>query len=257
MTVTATPAPVVTVTSTGTRATRYLGALALASLLATVVLGLFVSPRDEVQGDAVRMMYVHVPSAWLAYLSFFVTAAASAMYLWRRTMGWDRLAGASAEIGVMFCGLALVTGSLWGRITWGEFWDWNDARLVTTALLFMLYLGYVAYRRLGATPVLRAKRSAVAGLVAFVDVPIVHMSVYWWGTIHQKPTVLRPDLNPEIDGTMLFTLFVGVVAFTLAYFWLVIHRARVIAMEDALGDRQLDDALRERATDAYPGEALA
>jgi heme exporter protein C len=255
MTVTAPPA--ITVTNTGTPATRYLGALALAGLLATAVLGLFVSPPDEVQGDAVRMLYVHVPAAWLAYLSFFVTASASAMYLWKRTLGWDRLAGASAELGVMFCGLTLVVGSLWGRITWGEFWDWNDARLVTTALLFMLYLGYVAYRHLGATPALRAKRSAVAGIIAFVDVPIVHMSVYWWGTVHQKPTVLRPDFDPQMDGTMLFTLFVGVGAFTLAYCWLVIHRARVIALEDALGDRQLDDALRDRATDASPREVLA
>jgi heme exporter protein C len=255
MTVTAPAA--ISVTNTGTRATRYLGGLAIAALLATAVLGLIVSPPDEVQGDAVRMLYLHVPAAWLAYLSFFVTAASSAMYLWKRTLGWDRLAGASAELGVMFCGLTLVVGSLWGRITWGVFWDWNDARLVTTALLFMLYLGYVAYRRLGATPVLRAKRSAVAGIIAFVDVPIVHMSVYWWGTIHQPPTVLRPDFNTQMDGTMLFTLFVAVGAFTLAYFWLVIHRARVIAMEDALGDRQLDDALRERATDAYPREVLA
>jgi heme exporter protein C len=255
MTVTAPAA--ISATNTGTRATRYLGGLAIAALLATAVLGLIVSPPDEVQGDAVRMLYLHVPAAWLAYLSFFVTAASSAMYLWKRTLGWDRLAGASAELGVMFCGLTLVVGSLWGRITWGVFWDWNDARLVTTALLFMLYLGYVAYRRLGATPVLRAKRSAVAGIIAFVDVPIVHMSVYWWGTIHQPPTVLRRDFNTQMDGTMLFTLFVAVGAFTLAYFWLVIHRARVIAMEDALGDRQLDDALRERATDAYPREVLA
>jgi heme exporter protein C len=236
-------------TTTGTRATRYLGAVALAGLAATAVLGLVASPRDEVQGDAVRLMYVHVPSAWLAYLSFFVTAAASVMYLWRRTLGWDRLAGASGELGVMFCALALVTGSLWGRLTWGVFWDWNDARLVTTALLFMLYLGYVAYRRLGTTPVLRARRSAVAGIIAFADVPIVHMSVYWWGTVHQPPSVLRADLDPQIDGTMLFTLFVAVVAFTVAYVWLVIHRARVIAMEDALGDRRLDTALRERATE--------
>lgn len=247
----------ITVTGTATRATRYLGALALAGLLATAVLGLIVSPADEVQGDAVRILYVHVPTAWLAYLSFFVTAAASAMYLWKRTLGWDRLAGASGELGVMFCGLTLVVGALWGRITWGEFWDWNDARLVTTLLLFMLYLGYVAYRRLGATPALRAKRSAVAGIIAFVDVPIVHMSVYWWGTIHQPPSVLRPDFDPQMDGTMLFTLFVAVAAFTLAYFWLVIHRARVMAMEDALGDRMLDTALRERATESHEREVVA
>ena len=145
----------------------------------------------------------------------------------------------------MFTGLALVTGSIWGNLTWGVFWTW-DARLTSTALLFLLFVGYLALRRLPAAPDVRAKRAAIAGIVAFLDVPIVHFSVEWWRGQHQGPTVLRPDLDPQIDGAMLFTLFVGVVAFTLVYVWLMLHRNRVAMMEATLEDRGLEQAIAER-----------
>jgi heme exporter protein C len=240
-------------TTTGTRGSRVLGIAALIALALTVFLGLVASPRDEVQGDAVRLMYVHVPSAWLAYLSFLVTAVSSALYLWKRTrsLAWDRLAGASAEIGVVFTGLALVTGMVWGRITWGFFWTW-DARLTTTALLFVLFLGYLALRRMAANPEQRAKRAAIAGLIAFVDVPIVHMSVNWWRTLHQEPTILRPDMDPQIDGFMLTTLFLAVVAFTIAYIWLLVHRNRVAMLEDLVDAHGLDVAIAERRAEGTP-----
>ena len=120
------------------------------------------------------MLYIHVPTAWLAFLAFGVTALGSALYLFPKTrsLAWDRVAGASAEIGVLYTGLTLVAGSIWGRITWGVYWTW-DARLTTTALLFVLFLGYLALRRLPATHEQRAKRCAIAGLIAFIDVPIV------------------------------------------------------------------------------------
>jgi heme exporter protein C len=239
------------VAGTGTRATRVLGLLALAGLAWLVAFGLLISPEDEVQGDAVRLMYVHVPSAWLAYLAFFVTAVGSILYLIPRTrsLAWDRVAGASAEIGVVFTAFALVTGMVWGRITWGFYWTW-DARLTSTALLFVLFLGYLAVRRLQASPDVRAKRAAIVGVVAFIDVPIVHMSVQWWRTLHQKPTVARLDLDPQIDGIMLFSLFVGVAAFTLVYVWLLVHRMRVAVMEDALDDHGLEVAIAERQAEA-------
>jgi heme exporter protein C len=239
------------VLGTGTRATRVLGALALLGLAWLVTFGLLLSPEDEVQGDAVRLLYVHVPSAWLAYLAFFVTAVGSIAYLIPRTrsLAWDRLAGASAEIGVVFTGFALVTGMVWGRITWGFYWTW-DARLTSTALLFVLFLGYLAIRRLQASPDVRAKRAAIVGVVAFIDVPIVHMSVQWWRTLHQKPTIARMDLDPQIDGIMLFSLFVGVAAFTLVYLWLLVHRMRVAVMEDALDDHGLEVAIAERQAEA-------
>jgi heme exporter protein C len=122
---------------TGTQFTRGLGILVLAGMVLLVVLGLFVSPADVNQGESVRIMYAHVPGAWLAYLAFVITGISSAAYLWKRTrsLTWDRIAGASAEVGVLFMGISLVTGSLWGRITWGTYWTW-DARLTTTAFLF-------------------------------------------------------------------------------------------------------------------------
>jgi heme exporter protein C len=239
------------ITSTGTKGSRVLGTVALAGLAALVAFGWFISPADAVQGDAVRLMYVHVPSAWLAYLSFFVTFVCSVAYLVPKTrsLAWDRVAAASAEIGVLFTGLALVTGMIWGRITWGVFWTW-DARLTSTALLFLLFCGYLALRRMQASPEQRAKRSAILGVVAFVDVPIVHMSVLWWDTLHQDPTVLRTDLDPQIDGLMLTTLMLGVVAFTLTYAWLMVHRLRLGRMEEWVEANALEEAIVERRAEA-------
>jgi len=241
---------------TGTGASRVLGGLAAAGLLWVVVFGLVLSPPDAVQGEYVRYLYLHVPAAWLAYLSFGITALASGLYLWRRTrsLGWDRLAGASAEIGVFFTGLCLLTGSLWGKKTWGTYWAW-DARLTTTALLFLLFLGYLALRRIPALPEVRAKRAAIAGLVAFIDVPIVHKSVEWWRTLHQPATVKVEDA--EIDGLMLFSLFVGVVAFTLLFAWLLLHRTRVAWLEDEVEARGLDLAIAERLAEGRAVDAAA
>ena len=126
-------------------------------------------------------MYIHVPSAWLAYLAFGVTGVSSLAYLWKRTrsLAWDRVAGASAEVGVLFMGITLVSGSLWGRISWGTYWEW-DSRLTTTAFLFVTYIGYLAVRDLGGTHQQRAKRSAVLAVLAMLEVPLVHFSVTWW-----------------------------------------------------------------------------
>jgi heme exporter protein C len=232
-------------TTTGTPATRVLGVVAIAGAVLLVWLGLFATPEDQVQGDAVRPIYVHVPSAWVAYLAFGTTALCSALYLWKRTrsLAFDRFAGAAAEIGVLFTGLALVTGMLWGRITWGVFWTW-DARLTSTSLLFVLFLGYLALRRLPAAPEVRAKRAAVAGLVAFIDVPIVHMSVRWWNTLHQDPTILRSD--PEIEGLMLFTVIFGVAVFSVLFAWMLLHRQRQLWLEDHQLATDVDEAIAER-----------
>lgn len=236
-----------TTTSTGTRATRLLGATALGGVGWLVAFGLGFSPADENQAESVRILYVHVPSAWLAYLAFVVTAVASAVYLFsaRHGIGWDRLAGASAEVGVLFMGITLVSGMLWGRLTWGVFWEW-DARLTTTAFLFVTYVGYLAVRRLGGSHEQRARRSAVLALLAVLEIPLVHWSVRLWRSLHQEATVLRPDGDVKMNGLMLFTLFVGIVAFTLLYVWLVIHRQRTMAAEDALDDAGLDLAIAAR-----------
>ena len=236
---------------TGTRATRLLGVATIVMMGWTAAFGLLFSPADRDQEDAVRIMYVHVPTVWVAYLAFTVTALCSAFYLFRNkhSLGFDRVAGASAEVGVVFMGLTLVTGMLWGRLTWGVYWQW-DARLTTTALLFVSYIGYLAVRGLGGTHHQRAKRSAIVGLLIVLEIPLVHWSVKLWRSLHQEASVLSTDGDVKIDGLMLFSLFVGVVAFTLLYLWLVLHRSRAMAMEDLLEDQGLDEALAARRAEA-------
>jgi heme exporter protein C len=211
----------------GRRGTTVLGALTVVSLAVLVALGLFISDPDRMQRDAVRLMYLHVPAAWIAYLAYGVTSLASALYLWKRTrsLAWDTLAGASAEIGVLFTGLALVAGSIWAKPTWGVWWTW-EPRLITTAVMFIMYVGYLLLRSLSTDVEGRATRAAVIGIVAVVNVPIVHLSVTWMNALHQLPSVLRPG-GPALDERMLATLIVSVVAFTVVYVWMVVARVEI------------------------------
>ena len=237
----------------GTRGTRIIGIATIIAMGWLIAFGLGFSPEDRDQRESVRLLYVHVPTIWIAYLAFIVTAISSVVYFFgkKKSLGWDRLAGASAEIGTAFVAVTLVIGAMWGRLTWGVFWQW-DARLTTTALLFVTYIGYVAVRRLGGTHDQRARRSAVIGMIAVLEIPLVHLSVRLWRSLHQEATVLGTDGNVSMDGLMLFSLFVGVIAFSLLYLWLVIHRTRVMAMEDLLDDRGLDDALAARRAEVVP-----
>ena len=188
------------------------GAVTLALIVGLALA--FTAPPDRLQGDLQRLMYVHVPAAWTGYLAFIVTAIASVQVLrGRSARRWDTLAEAAAEVGVLFTALTLATGSIWGRPVWGVWWTW-DARLVTTALLLLVYVAYLALRRGIDDPRVRARRAAWLGVVAVVQLPIVHMSVVWWRTLHQPPTVLQPD-HPPMDHLMLAALLVNVVAFTL------------------------------------------
>jgi heme exporter protein C len=239
--------------STGTRATRALGIATMIAMGWLVAFGLGFSPADRDQEEAVRILYVHVPTVWLAYLAFIVTAVCSALYLFpkKHSLGFDRFAGASAEIGVVFMALTLVTGMLWGRITWGVFWQW-DARLTTTALMFVSYIGYLAVRRLGGSHHQRAKRSAIIGLLAVLEIPLVHWSVRLWRSLHQEATIANTNGDVQMDGLMLFSLFIGVIAFTMLYGWLLLHRSRAMAMEDLFDDRGLDAALAARRAEGTP-----
>ncbi|MEX2100047.1 MAG: cytochrome c biogenesis protein CcsA [Acidimicrobiia bacterium] len=236
---------------------RALGWATLGALVVLAMFGLWGAPPDRVQDDAQRLMYLHVPAAWIAYLAFGVTSVASALYLWPRTrsMVWDRLAGAAAELGVLFTALTLVLGSLWGRPVWGVWWAW-DARLVTTAVLFFLYMGYLALRRVPAAPQARAKRCAIAALIAFVDVPIVHFSVTWWRTLHQEATVFDPELKAHIHGVMAFTLWWGVFAFSLLFVYLLDKRYHLVVLEEDLEERQVGRAIEERIASAAPPEKV-
>ena len=201
-----------------------------------IALSLFRSmtvAADVTQGDVQRIMYVHVPSAWLAFLAFAVTVVGSVAWLRTRNRRWDRLAASSAEIGVVFTGLAILAGMIWARPVWGQFWTW-EPRLVTTALLFFIYLGYLALRRAVIDPDQRARRSAIMGIVAFVQIPIVYESVNWWRSLHQTSS------RDSIDTPLRITLLLAVVAFTFVYAALLQRRLELARLEEQLEIRRLD-----------------
>lgn len=202
-----------------------LGLAALAAVVAGNAVGLFVVPADALQGEVQRLMYVHVPTAWVGMLAFFVVFVMSVLYLIQRDPRWDMAAASSAEIGVLFTAVTLVLGSLWGKPTWGVWWTW-DPRLTTTAILLVIYVGYLAVRSFAEDPEKRARWAAVVGIVGFVDVPIVYLSVYWWRTLHQPPTTPR-SIAPE----MLVALLLNLLAFTLVYAYLMARRYRLARTE--------------------------
>jgi heme exporter protein C len=207
--------------------------VALLALVGASAYALFGVPPDGNQGEAQRIMYVHVPSAWLGYLSFGVTALAGIGYLWKRDLRLDAVALAGAEIGVMFTAFAIWAGMMWGQPVWGVFWQWEDPRLTTTALLLALYVGYLLFRRLTDDPHRRAARAAVVGIIAAVDIPIVHFSVEWWRGLHQGPTIGSPDkvLNPSAPPLFVITLLSMLLAFTLVWLWLMIRRYQLARIE--------------------------
>ncbi len=229
---------------TGSRTTRLLGAAVLLGLVALILLGFFGAPEDDEQRDAVRMIFIHVPSAIFTYVAFVTTAIGSVMWLLRRSIWWDTVAGAAAEIGLLFCGLTLFTGSVWGRPTWNTYWDWGDVRLVTTLILFLMMIGYLSVRSLGGDEGATATRAAVIGVLAAAILPIVNRSVEWWenNTLHQKSTLTDGDL----ENLTLFTLFVGFAVWGLFFAWSLIHRFRITWLERELRAIDLDRALDER-----------
>jgi heme exporter protein C len=236
-------------TSTGSRATRILGILALAATVLLALLGLWWTPPDVVQDESVRILYIHVPSATLAYVGCFLTTLGSIIYLWKKSQWWELVAYAAAEIAAVFTALTLVTGMLWGRPTWGVFWVW-DARLTSSAMLFLLLLGYLAVRRLPADYPVRAKRAAIVGLLLVPNVIIVRQSVSWWRTLHQEASLFADGPGATIEGLMLFALFFGFVTFTLIFAWLLIHRFRLAWLEEQVAGQGLSAAIAERRSEA-------
>ena len=186
--------------------------------------GLFVAPADYQQGETVRIMYVHVPSAWMAMFVYSSIAIASAMALiWKHPLA-DLIGKASAPVGAGFTVICLVTGSLWGKPMWGTWWVW-DARLTSVLILFFLYLGYIALNNAFDDPVRGAKTSAVLALVGAVNLPIIKFSVDWWNTLHQPASVTRLEA-PAIHSSMLWPLLLMALGFTLFYFSILILRIR-------------------------------
>ncbi|MGH9198434.1 MAG: cytochrome c biogenesis protein, partial [Acidimicrobiia bacterium] len=168
---------------------RTLAVLAAFGMLAGVGLIFFWVPTEEFQGVVQRIFYIHVPAAWISYLAFAVVLVASIAYLRRGSQRWDDVARSSAEVGVVFCTINLVTGMLWGRPVWGTYWTW-DPRLTSMFVLFLIYVGYLVFRSMATDQTRGARIAAVIGIVGFVDVPIVHFSVTWWRALHPARTVI-------------------------------------------------------------------
>lgn len=235
--------------TTGSVATRRLGVAAVLALGAALAFGLVFSEPEVEQRDAVRLMYLHLPSILLAYVGFFITMVGSIIYLRNGSRFWDLLAGAAAEIGVVFSVFLVVSGALWGKPTWGVYWQW-DPRLTSTTVMFLMYLGYLALRRLDLPPEVRSRRAAVLGIISFLNVIVVRYSVQWWRGLHQGQTL---GVDTQMDGLMLFSLFLSAVAFLLIGAWLLMHRFRVAWLEHQLERLSFERALAERRGDVDGG----
>lgn len=208
---------------------RLLGWLTALGLAAGLVMGFAVAPRELTQGNVQRIMYLHVPTAWVAYLAFAVVLVASIAFLRTRSLSADRVAHASAEVGVLFTGITIAAGSIWGKPTWGTWWTW-DARLTTVAILFVMYLGYLLLRGMIDDRERAARNCAVLGIIAALDIPLVHFSVYWWRTLHQPPSVMKPGAT-TLAPAILAALLVNLVAFTLLYTYFVAKRVQTLRHE--------------------------
>lgn len=235
-------------TSTSSRGTRVLGVAIILSMGLLMLLAFVLTKPDSDLADSVRIIYLHVPTVSMAYLFMILSAGASAWYLWRRSEFADLLAHAAGEIGLLFLGLTLIAGAMWGRATWNTYWTW-DPRLTTTALLFLLWVGYLAVRAVPAEPRARGVRSAIVGIAAACLIPVVHYSVSWWKSLHQSST-LFDQIDPKIHGLQQFTVMFSFVPFLLLGWWLLIHRFRVAWLAERVDELGLDAAIEERRAEA-------
>jgi heme exporter protein C len=189
------------------------------AMMAMIVGALVAAPREIIEGEVQRLMYLHVPSAVIMYGAFGLTAFASVMFLWKRDLRWDALARASAIVGVFLCAMVLATGAIWGKPIWGVYWSW-DARLTSTLVLFLIYSAYLLARSVaGPLDEQAARFAAIFAIIGIADIPIIQMSVRWWRTLHPQPIVFQP--NPALPGEMLLVLLIGFIAILSLTVWLI------------------------------------
>ena len=219
--------------------TTVLGWLSLVGMAGTAVLVFGFTPPDALMGFSQKIMYLHVPSVWVTYLSFFIVFFCSVGYLWKRSSGFDLVARAAAEIGLIFCGLGIITGAIWGRPTWGTYWVW-DARLTTTLLLFLIYVGYLVLRAFSDPGEKQARMAAIIGIVGFLDIPLIHLSVQWWRTLHQPTTVFKVgaggEAKPAMPPELLTPLFISLGVMTLFYAFLLLYRLDIETRHEDLAE---------------------
>ena len=200
------------------------------SVLLGLYWGLLQAPPDAYQGEVQRIMYLHLPSILTAYLSYFLVFIGSGMYSWKREKRDDILAHSAAEIGVLFTALTIIEGSIWGRPTWGVWWTW-DARLTSTAVLLLTWVAYLLLRAMVDDPDARARFAAVVGILGVAQIPIVHLSVRWWRTLHQPSTILGPG-PATIDAAFKLPLALNAVAFTLLFAYFLTRRMEIARLEE-------------------------
>lgn len=222
-------------------------ALGWTSLTGFMVLGVLIfgfTPPDQHMGFSQKIMYLHLPSVLGAYLAFFVVFYCSIGYLWKRQLAFDRVAKSSAEIGVVFAALVLITGSIWGRPTWGTYWVW-DARLTTSLIMFLVYLGYVLLRAFAGQGEQQARLAAVLGIIGFLDIPLIHVSVKWWRTLHQPSTMFKVGESGRPEAAMptelMVPLIISLVLVCLFYVFLLLFRLKVEGQVEQLERRLAQD----------------
>jgi len=219
----------------------WLPTVAGAAVLGTVIRAVYFTPLEVRQGAAQKIFYIHVPAAWVAFLAFFLVAVASGTYLWLRDQRLDRFAESSAEVGVIFTTVVLVTGPLWAKPIWGTYWAWWDVRLVSTLFLWFIYVSYIVLRGAVESPTLRARYSAILGILGAFLIPFIHLSVYLFATMHPMPIVGKPSA-PSLPSEMLLTLLLSLASFTLLYFAFVRSRYDYAVERDTVAARADQDA---------------
>jgi len=213
---------------------------ASAAVVGTLVRAVAFTPVEMRQGPAQKIFYIHAPAAWVAFLAFGLVAIAGLLYLWLRDPRLDRFAESSAEVGVVFTTVVLITGPMWGRPVWGTWWTW-DARLTLTLFLWFVYAGYLVLRGAIDNQEQRARYSAVLGALGALLIPFIHLSVYLFRTLHPQPIVMKPGA-PSLPGEMLVTLLIAFASFTLLYVALLRARYRLAEARGALAYQEGGDA---------------
>lgn len=210
--------------------------------MAAAVCAIFIYvPTEKTEGIVQRIMYWHVPSAWISFLAFFIVFISSILFLWKKEREWDIYAHASAEVGIVFCSLVLITGPIWAKPIWGAWWVW-DARLTSTLVLWLIYVSYLMLRAQADERSMRARYSAVIGIVGFLNIPFIHFSVLWWRTFHPQPKMITSEgFGKGLDPAMTTTLMISLTAFTLLYFLLMGQRVKMEKMKD-----EIDHLKKER-----------
>jgi heme exporter protein C len=228
------------------RSTRILAAalsvLAAAAMTWSLYLVFFYVPTERTMGVVQRIFYIHLPSAWVAFLAFGIVALCSAGYLWLRDERLDAIAVAAAELGIVFTTAVLLTGPLWGRISWGTWWQW-EPRLTLTLLLWLIYIAYFMVRNATENTERGKRFAAVVGIVGSFNIPFIHMSVQWFRSLHPQPVIARPE-GPAADPEIVQTFLVSMLAFTLTFFALLLYRYGLERMQSHVEGLRYSAAVR-------------